>query len=112
MHEDQHGEKNIVAYIISDLEEGKDESTFRKDIIVGWGNQLRNHLPYFMIPSFWVRVKQFPLSPNGKVDVKKLAPPKCISARKQHMRIIKPISRPRSAKMNSLLKISGSRSWV
>jgi len=28
-----------------------------------------------MIPSFWVRVKQFPLSPNGKVDVKKLAPP-------------------------------------
>lgn len=75
VHEDQHGEKNIVAYIISDLEEGKDESTFRKDIIVGWGNQLRNHLPYFMIPSFWVRVKQFPLSPNGKVDVKKLAPP-------------------------------------
>ncbi|MCH5720437.1 thioesterase domain-containing protein [Niabella hibiscisoli] len=28
-----------------------------------------------MIPSFWVRVKEFPLSPNGKVDVKKLAPP-------------------------------------
>lgn len=75
VHEDQHGEKNIVAYIISDLEEGKDESTFKKDIIVNWGNQLRNNLPYFMIPSFWVRVKQFPLSPNGKVDVKKLAPP-------------------------------------
>lgn len=75
VHEDQHGEKNIVAYVISDLEEGKDDSSFKKEIIVDWGNRLRNHLPYFMIPSFWVRVKEFPLSPNGKVDVKKLAPP-------------------------------------
>nr|WP_262920167.1 amino acid adenylation domain-containing protein [Niabella hibiscisoli] len=30
VHEDQHGEKNIVAYIISDLEEGKDDSWFKK----------------------------------------------------------------------------------
>ncbi|MCH5597898.1 amino acid adenylation domain-containing protein [Niabella ginsengisoli] len=73
--EDHTGEKNIVAYIIPESEDGGSETEFSKDTIVNWGNQLRANIPYFMVPSYWVKKKTFPLSPNGKVDVKQIPPP-------------------------------------
>lgn len=33
-----------------------------------WKDSLREKLPYYMIPASFVRLKDFPLTPNGKVD--------------------------------------------
>lgn len=33
-----------------------------------WKSTLRNQLPYYMIPSHFIRLKGFPLTANGKVD--------------------------------------------
>ncbi|WP_114789081.1 amino acid adenylation domain-containing protein [Niabella yanshanensis] len=73
--EDHTGEKAIVAYIIPQIDEENGTGEFSKETIVNWGHELRVNLPYFMVPSYWVKKKVFPLSPNGKVDVKQITPP-------------------------------------
>ena len=44
-----------------------------------WVDELRAHLrqrlPDYMLPSFWVRLEQFPLTPSGKIDRKALPLP-------------------------------------
>lgn len=41
---------------------------------------LSEHLPYYMIPSYIIRLDEIPLLPNGKTDKKSLMPPKPGSA--------------------------------
>lgn len=38
-------------------------------------NHLRLHLPHYMVPPYMLRVDDFPLTPNGKIDVKRLPSP-------------------------------------
>lgn len=42
------------------------------DAEAAWKDTLRNRLPYYMIPSHFIRLKLFPLTANGKVDRKAL----------------------------------------
>ncbi len=58
-------EKELVAYIVSDVEE--DASSLRKF--------LAGKVPDFEIPAFFIQLQALPLSPNGKVDQKALPDP-------------------------------------
>ncbi|MDI3411503.1 AMP-binding protein [Bacillus sonorensis] len=63
--EDSKGYKYLCAYI-----------TAQKNINT---NELReylsNHLPDYMIPSYFIQISKMPLTPNGKVDRKALPEP-------------------------------------
>ncbi|OUS31223.1 hypothetical protein A9Q99_04290 [Gammaproteobacteria bacterium 45_16_T64] len=54
----------LVAYVVSEQAE-----------IAEWRQQLRDHLPEYMVPSALVVLAQWPLTPNGKVDRKALPEP-------------------------------------
>lgn len=56
-----NNEKYIVVYY-----------THPKNIEEELKNYLKNELPHFMIPHFFVKIEKFPLNPNGKVDKKEL----------------------------------------
>ena len=36
---------------------------------------LKQQLPFYMVPALWIKVDTFPLTPNGKIDKKKLPDP-------------------------------------
>jgi len=55
--EDTPGDKRLAAYWVG---EGVDPETLRA--------QLGRTLPAYMVPSAYVRMDEFPLSPNGKLD--------------------------------------------
>ncbi|MDM5265145.1 non-ribosomal peptide synthetase [Bacillus wiedmannii] len=67
-NKDSMGDFYLCAYYIS-----------KSDCTVG---ELRKHLalslPEYMIPSFFVKVKEFQLSPNGKIDKKSLPVPQMV----------------------------------
>ena len=64
--EDQPGEKRLVAYLIA---EGAttDVAALRSHLSAG--------LPDYMVPSAFVLLEAFPLTPNGKLDRKALPAP-------------------------------------
>ncbi|MCW8816478.1 MAG: amino acid adenylation domain-containing protein, partial [Ignavibacteriaceae bacterium] len=64
---DASGDKKLVAYYISESGETIQVSDFREF--------LRHKLPDYMIPSFFVRMDEFPLTPNKKIDRKALPAP-------------------------------------
>lgn len=59
-------DKRLVAYLISNDNSSDDE---------GLKEWLRTQLPAHMIPSEWVRLDAFPLTPNGKLDRQSLPEP-------------------------------------
>lgn len=63
--ENHWGGKYLVAYYVSDVE------VTVSDLI----HFLSNKLPESMIPGFYVRIDQVPLTPNGKTDRNKLPEP-------------------------------------
>ncbi|WP_185150853.1 non-ribosomal peptide synthetase [Peribacillus simplex] len=60
--DESKAKKFIIAYYISanDLEEN-----YIRDY-------MKNHLPQYMIPSYFIKMESFPLTVNGKVDMKSL----------------------------------------
>ena len=60
---DMHGDKMICAFYVSDIEYDAAELK----------NKLRNVLPDYMVPSYIEKKESIPLTPNGKVDRKKLS---------------------------------------
>ncbi len=65
--EDVPGNKQLVAYI-----EAKGKRTIDTEALKKW---VASKLPSFMVPSFFVILDRFPMTPNGKVDRKALKPP-------------------------------------
>jgi hypothetical protein len=65
-HEDSLGEKRLVGYVIS--RNGPPSTTDLRDFA-------KTKLPVFMVPAQFVVLKQFPLTPNGKIDRRSLPAP-------------------------------------
>ncbi|MGA9769788.1 MAG: amino acid adenylation domain-containing protein, partial [Blastocatellia bacterium] len=64
---DSSGERRLVAYVIASREQFP--------VVTDLRAHLQEQLPDFMIPSSYVMIDQFPLTPNGKVDRKALPAP-------------------------------------
>ncbi|WP_173426476.1 non-ribosomal peptide synthetase [Chryseobacterium angstadtii] len=56
------GDKNLVVYYVSDSAVDKQELAY----------YLKNRLPQYMVPGFYVELKDIPLTGNGKIDRKSL----------------------------------------
>lgn len=65
--EGDHGEKQLVAYIVPRLRSMPTVSELR--------TYLRERFPDYMLPSAWVVMERLPLTPNGKIDRRALPPP-------------------------------------
>jgi aspartate racemase len=63
------GEKHLIAYYLSE------QNIKRDDLEEDFRNFLRDKLPDYMIPTFFIKLETFPLNPHGKVDRKALPPP-------------------------------------
>jgi amino acid adenylation domain-containing protein len=59
-HEDQRGEKQLVAYVVPESEQVPTTSELR--------DLLKDKLPDYMVPSTFVLLDALPLTPNGKLD--------------------------------------------
>lgn len=68
--EDVDGDKRVVAYLIAGSAAAPTERQLR-----AW---VREGLPDYMMPSNFVFLKSFPLTPNGKVDRKALPAPQAV----------------------------------
>jgi amino acid adenylation domain-containing protein len=64
-NEDNNGNKRLVAYVIP-------QKNFNRD---GMNDYLKERLPYFMLPSFFVKMEEIPFTKNGKIDRKRLPQP-------------------------------------
>ncbi len=67
VREDQPGDKRIVAYVVAQGRPVPEASALRQF--------LRRKLPDYMVPAHFVFLEALPLSPNGKVDRKRLPAP-------------------------------------
>jgi len=57
--------RHLCAYIVSD----RHFSLFRSDLV----EYLRQRLPHYMVPTYFLQLSKIPLTPIGKVDVKALS---------------------------------------
>ena len=65
--EDTPNNKKLVAYVILTASKTED--------ITLWKSELGKHLPDYMVPADFVVLKEFPLTPNNKIDKKALPKP-------------------------------------
>ncbi len=65
--EDSPGDKRLVGYVVPEKGTTANTSELR--------DHLKHRLPEFMIPSAFVSLDQFPMTPNKKVDRKRLPTP-------------------------------------
>jgi amino acid adenylation domain-containing protein len=67
VREDTPGEKQLVAYVVPELEQVLDSSELRSFLV--------QQLPNYLAPQFFVILDAIPLTPNGKVDRRALPIP-------------------------------------
>ncbi|GGF17152.1 non-ribosomal peptide synthetase [Echinicola rosea] len=73
VQESQQGHKQLVAYVTRNTVNAHNEpSAISDETLKRWKSSIQAKLPSYMIPSHWVGIKQFPLTPNGKIDHKAL----------------------------------------
>jgi amino acid adenylation domain-containing protein len=65
------GDRRLVAYVVPQEGQGQEEG----DLIEALHAHLRVRLPNYMVPSAFVVLEAFPLTPNGKVDRRGLPAP-------------------------------------
>jgi acyl carrier protein len=76
VREDKPGEKMLVAYLISDHQKTpKTNEQENNALLTSVRNFLKDKLPNYMMPSSFVSMADFPMTPNGKVDKKSLPKP-------------------------------------
>ncbi|MEW6234625.1 MAG: amino acid adenylation domain-containing protein [Candidatus Omnitrophota bacterium] len=63
--EEESGDTYITAYIVINNMESDAQSTSHKN---NWRNYLKEKLPDYMIPSFFIELDAMPLTTNGKID--------------------------------------------
>jgi amino acid adenylation domain-containing protein len=66
-HEDEAGDKRLVAYVVYEGENRPGPEELR--------NYLKERLPEYMTPWWFVALEELPLTPNGKVDRRALPAP-------------------------------------
>ncbi|MGD8574944.1 MAG: amino acid adenylation domain-containing protein, partial [Gammaproteobacteria bacterium] len=64
VHRPESGDRQLLAYVIADQEARET-----------WRAQLQDVLPAYMVPAGFVRVQAWPLTRNGKVDLRNLPAP-------------------------------------
>lgn len=76
LHEERQGDQRLVAYVVA-------EEVTMSDSALGTELRefLKERLPEYAVPAFFVRLTQLPLTPNGKLDRAKLPPPPADSPR-------------------------------
>ena len=62
------GEQCLVAYVVPDVEVGAVTTNYLRDL-------LREKLPDYMMPAFFVMLDELPITDNGKIDRKALPAP-------------------------------------
>lgn len=63
--EDKKGHKYLCAYIVARAKTNANELR----------EYLSDHLPDYMLPSYFIQINKMPLTPNGKIDRKALPEP-------------------------------------
>ncbi len=76
VREDHPGDVRLVGYVIHKKGAHVTDSEMRK--------HLRTTLPDYMVPQHFVQLDTFPLTPNGKVDRKRLPPPFATAPASEH----------------------------
>jgi acyl-coenzyme A synthetase/AMP-(fatty) acid ligase/acyl carrier protein len=66
-HRDKAGDASLAAYVVLKGEQAETLGALR--------DFLRERLPFYMIPSFFIPLEVLPLTPNGKVDRRALPAP-------------------------------------
>ena len=79
VREDQPGVPRLVGYVVR-VAEGP---TFN---IAALREYLKKRLPDYMVPAAWVEMKEFPLTPTGKIDRKALPAPELQLVQAEHVR--------------------------
>jgi amino acid adenylation domain-containing protein len=72
---DGSGEKRLVAYFVARTASELAESRFAHLLAADLRKTIAADLPHYMVPQLYVRLDELPLSPNGKVDRKRLPEP-------------------------------------
>jgi len=75
---DESLDKVLTAYLV--LHDGANQE---QSFIKALQKALKEHLPNYMIPSYFVILEQFPLMPNGKIDKKALPNPLQITSNRE-----------------------------
>jgi acyl carrier protein len=77
--EDAGQEKRLVAYVLPSqaLQAESEEALLqqKRERVARYVETLKMTLPHYMVPGVFVFVEQWPLSPNGKIDRRRLPPP-------------------------------------
>jgi amino acid adenylation domain-containing protein len=67
VREDTPGDKRLVAYVVPHAEQ--------QPTVNGLHQQVQQRLPAYMVPSAFMMMEAFPLTPNGKIDRRALPAP-------------------------------------
>lgn len=88
-HTDDLDNQRLIAYI-----QLKDDSlpTSLKDYVTGWTEGLKGKLPDYMLPAEYIIIKQFPVTPNGKIDRKALPKPQLTAIVKNNDELVEPVT--------------------
>jgi amino acid adenylation domain-containing protein/non-ribosomal peptide synthase protein (TIGR01720 family) len=82
VHEDNKKEKSLCAYFVARSSHTPDRNPFPAARLKEY---LAAHLPDYMIPTFFIPLEKFPLTPNGKLDRKALPQPAAASVESQYI---------------------------
>jgi amino acid adenylation domain-containing protein len=96
--QDEHGQKYLCAYFVYA------GASSRPDKDLELKEYLSQHLPAYMVPSFYIRLDKIPLTPNGKIDKKNLPGPE-ITTEEDYMAPRDEIERKLVEAWSEILKI-------
>lgn len=85
------GGQQLAAYVVPALSTVMDDVAAQAALRENLRVALRNHLPEYMVPSFFLLLGRLPLTPNGKLDRKALPRPDASQLRDVHVPPVTPL---------------------